>query len=50
MCLESGSWAQPHGVGIAESRLHDERGAIGHGLQSLLVEPVGDRPMSTRPD
>jgi hypothetical protein len=25
------------GIGVAESTLHDERGPIGHGLQSLFV-------------
>ncbi len=45
VCLESGAWAQPHGVGMAETRLHDERGVIGRGVQSLLVEPAGNLPM-----
>jgi hypothetical protein len=45
VCLESGAWAQPHGVGMAETRLHDERGVIGRAVQSLLVEPVAQRPM-----
>jgi hypothetical protein len=40
ICLESGAWAQPHGVGMAETRLHDERGVIGRGVQSLIVEPA----------
>jgi hypothetical protein len=38
VCLESGAWAQPNGVGMAETRLHDEVGVIGRGVQSLLVE------------
>jgi hypothetical protein len=46
VCLESGAWAQPHGVGMAESRLHDENGVIGRGVQSLLVEAAADLPMS----
>ncbi|MDQ1455640.1 MAG: hypothetical protein QOH28_1260 [Actinomycetota bacterium] len=45
VCLESGAWAQPHGVGMAETRLHDERGVIGRSVQSLLVEPAAHRPM-----
>ena len=45
VCLESGAWAQPHGVGLAETRLHDERGVIGRAAQSLLVEPAAHRPM-----
>ena len=43
VCLESGAWAQPHGVGLAESRLYDEHGVIGRAMQALLVEPVGRR-------
>jgi hypothetical protein len=45
VCLESGAWAQPHGVGMAQTRLHDERGVIGRSVQSLLVEPAAQRPM-----
>ena len=48
VCLESGSWAQPHGVGMADTRLHDERGVIGRGVQSLLVEAAGKLPMHVR--
>ena len=44
ICLESGAWVQPHGVGLAETRLHDERGPIGQALQSLLIEPITVRP------
>ena len=25
VCLESGAWVNPHGVGLAETRLHDEQ-------------------------
>ena len=45
VCLESSAWAQPHGVGMAETRLHDEVGVLGRSVQSLLVEPVSQRPM-----
>jgi hypothetical protein len=45
VCLESGSWAEAHGVGMAESRLHDERGPIGRAVQTLLVERAVDRVM-----
>jgi hypothetical protein len=44
VCLESGGWAQPHGVGLAETRLHDEHGVLGSAVQSLLVEPIARRP------
>ncbi len=46
VCLESGAWAQPHGVGLAETRLFDTEGVIGRAMQSLLVEPAIRRPMS----
>jgi hypothetical protein len=48
VCLESGAWANPHGVGLAETRLHDEQGPIGRAVQMLLVEPVEQRPSPTR--
>jgi hypothetical protein len=44
VCLESGSWVNPHGVGMAETRLHDDRGPIGRAVQMLLVEPISKRP------
>ncbi len=44
VCLESGAWAEPHGIGLAETRLHDEHGPIGRVVQSLLVESVSTRP------
>jgi hypothetical protein len=48
VCLESGAWANSHGVGMAETRLHDERGPIGRAVQTLLVEPVEQRPSPVR--
>jgi len=44
VCLESSAWVEPHGVGLAETRLHDEIGPIGRAVQTLLVEPVSKRP------
>ena len=38
IALESTTLPEPQGVGIAESRLYDERGPIGRSVQSLLVE------------
>jgi Acyl-CoA thioesterase C-terminal domain/Acyl-CoA thioesterase N-terminal domain len=38
VCLEAITRMEPHGVALAESRLWDERGAIGRSLQSLIVE------------
>jgi hypothetical protein len=45
VCLESGAWAEAHGVGMAESRLFDERGPLGRAVQTLLVERAVDRVM-----
>jgi hypothetical protein len=44
ICLESGAWVEPHGVGLAETRLHDEQGPIGRAAQTLLVESIDVRP------
>ena len=38
VCLEATTYPQPHGVGLAESRLWDERGSIGRSLQTLLLD------------
>lgn len=38
VCLEASTAVEPHGVGLAESRLWDERGPIGRSLQSLLLD------------
>ena len=48
VCLESGAWANPHGIGMAETRLHDEDGPIGRAVQTMLVEPIEQRPSPTR--
>lgn len=39
--LDARTVAESHGVGMAESALHDERGALGRSVQSLLL---ADRP------
>lgn len=38
IALESTTLPDPSGVGLAESRLYDERGPIGRSVQSLLIE------------
>jgi hypothetical protein len=38
VCLESVTHAGPDGIGLAESRLFDERGLIGRSLQSLFLD------------
>ena len=43
--LEAATYAEPDGVGLSDTRLHDEHGAIGRATQSLLVGPrAGPRP------
>lgn len=38
ICLDARSELSRAGVGVAHSVLGDERGAIGHALQALLVD------------
>lgn len=38
VCLDGATYAQPTGVGLAESLLFDEAGPIGRAVQSLLIE------------
>ena len=38
--LEAHTIAEPHGLGIADDRLHDERGYIGRAVQSLFIDEV----------
>lgn len=38
VALEARTHAEAHGVGVAESALHDATGSIGRSLQSLLVD------------
>lgn len=38
VCLDAATLVAPHGVGLAESALWDERGRIGRSVQSLLLE------------
>jgi acyl-Coa thioesterase superfamily protein/acyl-CoA thioesterase superfamily protein len=37
VCLEAVTLPEPNGIGIADTRLFDERGAIGRAVQTLLV-------------
>jgi hypothetical protein len=41
VCLEAATAVDSEGIGLAESRLWDERGPLGRSLQSLLIERVG---------
>jgi hypothetical protein len=47
VCLDSGGFVESHGVGMAETRLFDERGPVGRAVQTLLVEPLeGGHPFT----
>ena len=41
VCVDARSFLEPHGTGMAEGALYDERGRLGRSLQSLLVESRG---------
>ncbi len=38
--LDSATYPEPNGYGVAESVLHDEQGRIGRGIQTVLVEEL----------
>ena len=38
--LDSATYPEPNGYGVAESVLHDEEGRIGRGIQTVLVEQL----------
>lgn len=44
--LDGTSFAEDTGIGVAETELHDERGRIGRGIQTILLDewPEGVRP------
>jgi hypothetical protein len=48
IALEATTSPDPLGVGLAESRLYDERGPIGRSIQSLLVERDGFEQLATQ--
>jgi hypothetical protein len=39
VCLDAATTVEPTGVGLTQTRLLDERGAIGLAVQSLVIEP-----------
>ncbi|MEQ9222749.1 MAG: thioesterase family protein [Salinisphaeraceae bacterium] len=39
VALEASTRAQPNGIGLADTRLHDEAGVVGRSDQSLLIAP-----------
>jgi hypothetical protein len=38
VCLDAVTLPEQNGIGLADTTLHDERGPIGHALQTLLVD------------
>jgi hypothetical protein len=41
VCIDATTRMDEAGVGTAESDLFDERGRVGHAVQTLLIEPLG---------
>lgn len=37
ICLDTQSAGQPHGIGLVESKVHDENGPVGRVVQALLA-------------
>jgi hypothetical protein len=46
ICLDASTDVDRHGVGVAHSRLYDERGPIGRSLQGLFIDRVRVTPPS----
>jgi hypothetical protein len=44
ICLDASTDVDPRGVGVAHSRLYDERGPIGHSLQGLFIDRLRVAP------
>lgn len=44
ICLDANTDADSRGIGVAHSRLYDERGPIGHSLQSLYIDRLRAAP------
>ncbi len=39
ICIDAVTYPEPTGVGLASSRIYDEKGLIGAGMQSLYIGP-----------
>lgn len=39
VCLDAVTYADRHGIGMSDTRLHDQRGMIGRATQALLIAP-----------
>lgn len=46
ICLDASTDVDSRGVGVAYSRLYDERGPIGHSLQGLFIDKLRVTPPS----
>ena len=44
ICLDASTDVDRHGVGVAHSRLYDERGPIGRSLQGLFIDRLRVTP------
>ena len=43
VALDGVMFAEPSGIGVAETVLHDERGRIGRGVQTVILEELDGR-------
>jgi hypothetical protein len=41
VCLDAVAYADPHGIGMSDTVLHDQRGMIGRATQALLIAERG---------
>ena len=39
VCLDAATYPQPHGIGLAEAALYDEKGPLGRSTQTLYIAP-----------
>ncbi len=39
VCLDAVTYPERSGIGMAESRLYDEKGPVGRSTQTLLIGP-----------
>ncbi len=44
ICLDASTDVDARGVGVAHSRLYDERGPVGHSLQGLFIDNLRVKP------
>ncbi|WP_232110670.1 acyl-CoA thioesterase domain-containing protein [Nocardia wallacei] len=39
VCLDAATYPERSGLGLAESRLYDEKGPVGRGTETLFIAP-----------